>query len=680
MTNPLDHALALADQGIPVFPVRADKRPACKHGHLDATVDPARIREMFEGSSAPLVGFPTGEASGIDVLDVDPRHDGDKWPGLDTLPKTRRHRTGSGGLHLYFAHAEGVRNSQSKIAAGIDVRGSGGYAISWPVEQDLDPAPWPADVLEAALRRPAPKPQAEPLARAAHNPTTDEARAALANAVRMIEEAAAGERYEVCKQATWHLSRLILGGFLDETEARAAVIAAAEAAGGEDMGKVERLFDGALEKAEPATVPGAEFDALPPETEEEIRAARGGRPRMLDRFLFPVDCETSPRRGYVIKHILAPGDVGALIGQPGSGKSILAPHLAYAVAQGRSAFGLRTKPGRTLYVAAEDASGMRQRVHALRLKHGDAPDFALVDCTNLGDPVEAADIRATVIEWKPALVVIDTLGAAFAGMDENSSQDMGNVVQLARTLAATGAAVLLVHHIAKQGDGSPRGHSVLNGTLDVSIALAPKDDDGIIRGSLLKNRNGTTDRTLAFRFVAQTLGQDEDGDTITAPLAVELAPETHDTKPLKLSAGAKAAMQKLREIAVNGETSESEWRRACDESRAVSASETADSRRRAFLRAYSELLKSGQIASFEGVVTIRIRNKFGALPDSESEIPDKRKLNEINGRTKPDSPGQRQIRPPAKPSDSGRTRTHPLGVSGCPELAGPTLEELHRVH
>ena len=83
------------------------------------------------------------------------------------------------------------------------------------------------------------------------------------------------------------------------------------------------------------------------------------------RFLSPNECADAPSRGYVIKGLLAPGDVGCIYGAPGAGKSLISPHLGYAVAQGRSAFGMRTKPGRVFYVAAEDPHGMRGRVSAL---------------------------------------------------------------------------------------------------------------------------------------------------------------------------------------------------------------------------------------------------------------------------------------------------------------------------
>ena len=50
---------------------------------------------------------------------------------------------------------------------------------------------------------------------------------------------------------------------------------------------------------------------------------------------------------------------GPPLGAPGAAKSLLGPHLGYAVAQGREAFGMRTRQGGVLYVAAEDARGMR---------------------------------------------------------------------------------------------------------------------------------------------------------------------------------------------------------------------------------------------------------------------------------------------------------------------------------
>jgi len=180
----LQQALVLAASGVPVFPCGPDKRPVLKAkvkgkgGFHDASLDPETIRRMFSRASAELVGVPTGEASGFDVLDIDTRAGGRHWEqaNLHRLPETRMHQTPGlpkptdrdqwpmPGLHYVFRHAPGVRNSKHALAPGIDIRGDGGYAC-WPPEggykvvHEVDAADWPPWLLELVLeisRRPDP--------------------------------------------------------------------------------------------------------------------------------------------------------------------------------------------------------------------------------------------------------------------------------------------------------------------------------------------------------------------------------------------------------------------------------------------------------------------------------------------------------------------------------------------
>jgi hypothetical protein len=76
--------------------------------------------------------------SGLFVTDIDSgRHaSAGEWH-QQNLPRlqTRVHRTESGGLHLLFHHHPGLRNSQSRLAHGVDTRGEGGYVIWWPAAQ-----------------------------------------------------------------------------------------------------------------------------------------------------------------------------------------------------------------------------------------------------------------------------------------------------------------------------------------------------------------------------------------------------------------------------------------------------------------------------------------------------------------------------------------------------------------
>jgi Bifunctional DNA primase/polymerase, N-terminal len=132
---------------LPVFPCRADKRPLTRRGFYDAQ----RIEPPW---SWPLVGVPTGAVSGFDVLDIDPEGEGWLRENEHRLPETRRHKT-ERSCHILFTHAAGLRNSTSRIAKGVDVRGDGGYVIWWPREGlVVGEAPlveWPGWLLELAI-------------------------------------------------------------------------------------------------------------------------------------------------------------------------------------------------------------------------------------------------------------------------------------------------------------------------------------------------------------------------------------------------------------------------------------------------------------------------------------------------------------------------------------------------
>ena len=121
-------------EGRQCFPCALNKRPASPNGFLDASIDPIVLKIMV-AVSRPADRRRTGIASGIDVLDLDRQHrDATVWWRLhrDCLPITRVHRIRSGGLHLLFQNAPGLRCSAGRIAMRVDVRGDGGYVIWWP--------------------------------------------------------------------------------------------------------------------------------------------------------------------------------------------------------------------------------------------------------------------------------------------------------------------------------------------------------------------------------------------------------------------------------------------------------------------------------------------------------------------------------------------------------------------
>lgn len=314
-------------------------------------------------------------------------------------------------------------------------------------------------------------------------------------------------------------------------------------------------------------------------------------------FLTPQQCAAAPSREYVIKGLLAPGDIGCVFGAPASGKSLLGPHLGYMTALGRPAFGMRTRPGGVFYVAAEDEHGMRGRIAALGKAHGHAPDFVLVggvsDLLSKDSPDLLALAKA-ITERRPSLVFLDTLAMSFPGLEENSAEGMGRVVAVARALTKCGAAVVLIHHDTKAEGSTPRGHSLFNGALDMALHLHAKDDRGIARGRLTKNRNGPCDRDIAFRIGTRDMGLDDEGEPISVALVDELAPDA-GPKREKLNKPEHAALQILNELRAAGETSKEAWRSACMEGRTVCDSAIEGSRRTAASRAIKELTRKQAI-------------------------------------------------------------------------------------
>jgi hypothetical protein len=102
-----------------------------------ASSEPDRIREWWQRWPEANVAILTGQ--GLLVIDVDPRNGGDeslraledKFGSLGA-PTVR---TGSGGTHYYFHYDRAIAircNHNTKLGAGLDVKGERGYVVAPP--------------------------------------------------------------------------------------------------------------------------------------------------------------------------------------------------------------------------------------------------------------------------------------------------------------------------------------------------------------------------------------------------------------------------------------------------------------------------------------------------------------------------------------------------------------------
>ena len=155
--KPLDlltAALRYAELGLSVVPVHTikdegscsckdgkacgspGKHPRTQHGIHDATRDRAAIESFWARWPDANIGIATGRASGIVVIDVDPRNGGLETferlqAELGPLPTTPMAFTGGGGAHLIF-NLPAITVRKASAGPGIDVLGDGCMMVAPP--------------------------------------------------------------------------------------------------------------------------------------------------------------------------------------------------------------------------------------------------------------------------------------------------------------------------------------------------------------------------------------------------------------------------------------------------------------------------------------------------------------------------------------------------------------------
>jgi hypothetical protein len=250
----LASALRYAAAGVPVLPLHTGtgdggcscRRPQCdrpgKHprwhprlitaGLHQASTDPAQLRRWWATWPEANVGLRTGVV--VDVCDVDTA-DGLRLVQALVDREVPTVRTGSGGLHLYFA-ATGLPN-RVRVLPGVDWRGVDGYVVAPPSTHASGeryrwimrgPAPLCPPVLRA-LVAPPPEPPLRPPTEIRH--PSRYAAAALDNEAERVRRAPVGTRNNTLYSATRRLGRLAAAGLLDERDVVDALTPAARLAG-----------------------------------------------------------------------------------------------------------------------------------------------------------------------------------------------------------------------------------------------------------------------------------------------------------------------------------------------------------------------------------------------------------------------------------------------------------------
>ena len=323
-----------------------------------------------------------------------------------------------------------------------------------------------------------------------------------------------------------------------------------------------------------------------------------------------------------IKGVIPERGIAAIFGPSGSGKSFLVVDMAISIAKGSDWFGYRVKPCPVVYVCLEGEAGLSVRLAAFRTK-GSIPkgiEFIdqpvnLLDTKDLRDLVQS--IRAN--QMGEGIVVVDTLNRAAPGADENSSAEMGRIINACKLIQqGVGGLVLLVHHVGKNAANGMRGHSSLHAALDAAIEVKRSGDDR--EWSVAKAKDGADGKAHPFMLEVVDMGVDEDDDTITSCVIRPSAGAGVKAKPLTqiqqvgMDAFMAAASANIGDADQSVHARVDQWR---IEFFRRSTADTDGGKRSSFSKVRNELVSLGKLVNLNDVY--RIPNGFENIASRESE-------------------------------------------------------------
>jgi putative DNA primase/helicase len=260
------------------------------------------------------------------------------------------------------------------------------------------------------------------------------------------------------------------------------------------------------------------------------------KPEPRYKLLSAGDLRDLPPLAWRVRGVLPAVGLAALYGPSASGKSFLGFDMAAAIAGGCKWFGCRVEAAPVVYAALEGEAGFKLRAQAWEAYKGHALPAGLRMMLQPFQLINVQDVRdlAAVVP-AGAVVFVDTLNRAAPTADENSSKDMGEILEAAKRLQSlTGGLVVLIHHSGKDATKGLRGHSSLFVAMDAAIEVSRDGDRREWR--VAKSKDGADGDAHPFRLEIETLGIDTHDDPITS-CTVRMDSSADDVKRVKLPQG-----------------------------------------------------------------------------------------------------------------------------------------------
>lgn len=232
------------------------------------------------------------------------------------------------------------------------------------------------------------------------------------------------------------------------------------------------------------------------------------------------------RRRFIVDEFLPTG-LTFLYGPTGCGKTGVMVRIAISIAASLEWGGRRVEAGAVLIIAAENRTGLEERLVAAAEAAGLDPATLAIGITEpphggLVAGNAAAWIRSEAAALQAAtgksvrLLVVDTLGAAIGDVSHDDARPASVAANHLESVAdALRAAALILHHSGKDGRGL-RGSQVFADRADAIVRL--KTEGGSRLMELEKLRNGAAG--ARFSYVIESIEIETSG----GPIDVQFVP------------------------------------------------------------------------------------------------------------------------------------------------------------
>lgn len=491
----------------------AGKHPLLTDWNNKSTGNSETLNEWFGAHTGNNVAV-NCRASGLVVIDIDPRNGGDEsflqlenW--LDgEIPETLTVLTGeyfihgvrTRGRHLYFKAQEGdqfYKDFSKQGFKGIDIKFNGyvllppskhvsGVDYVW--DENLNPFKISASNLSSKMRDLMVKKTNQP-----NNPSglinfnfdlekniqaTDSARRELEKQViRISLRTAEGQRNVALNESAFIMGQYVGGGQISVPEVvealtKAARIAYKDQNAESEIASVLRLTGGALSAGASTPIYNVDFENV--ETTDVEHGTDDEFLKRLNLVNWKEVWEDTSEEVWFVDGIICAERGHTIYSDPGVGKSLLVREFSACLATGKSVLGLLAKkPIRVLYIDHENIpkTDIRRSLVDMGFTWEELePNFKLMsfpDFTPFDLPKGGQELKRAIEIINPELVVIDTLSRAIKGKENDNDTWIDFYNYTGKILKSMGIAYIRIDHTGKNSDAGPRGGSAKMGDVDL---------------------------------------------------------------------------------------------------------------------------------------------------------------------------------------------------------------------